>query len=170
MQNRLLEKVEYQHIETSLGRWKRFMYSHGDIYEEFESHARYFDLPLFHYTRGYCPETGKRTLAKGIIAVGRFAAGGLAIGQVSFGVIAIGQLAISPLVALGQAAVGLATIGQLSIALIFGLGQIATGMVAIGQIAFGKYVLAQIGFGQFVWDTRQVSPIAQEFFRSLLSH
>ena len=46
-----------------------------------------------HYTRGKCPETGRRIIAKGVIAVGRLATGIVAIGHASFGLIAIGQLA-----------------------------------------------------------------------------
>ena len=63
-------------------------------------------MPLLHYTRGICPETGKRVVAKGIVAVGRIAAGIVAIGQAAFGAIAIGQLALSLLFWIGQAAGG----------------------------------------------------------------
>ncbi len=48
-------------------------------------------LPFLHYTRGRCPETGKRLLAVGFIAIGRKAFGVVAIGQASMGVIAIGE-------------------------------------------------------------------------------
>jgi hypothetical protein len=46
----------------------------------------------------------------------------------------------------------------------FGLGQIA-----IGQIAFGKYVLAQLGFGEHVWSMNRADPEAVAFFKSFLS-
>ena len=45
------------------------------------------DLPLVHYTYGKCPETGKRIVAHGVIAVGRLAWGIIAIGQASLGVV-----------------------------------------------------------------------------------
>jgi hypothetical protein len=69
---------------------------------------------------------------------------------------------------LGQATTGMVAVGQLAIAGIFGLGQIATGFVAIGQVGIGRYVLAQLGFGENVWDMRRASPVAQQFFRAML--
>jgi hypothetical protein len=39
-------------------------------------------------------------------------------------------------------------VGQIAIGIEFGLGQVTTGFAAIGQMGFGKYVLAQIGFGE----------------------
>lgn len=166
--NLLLEEIQYKTDETALGVWRRFVYPNGDLFEEFVSHGRLLGLPLLHYTRGKCPETGKRVTAKGIVAIGRFAMGGLAIGHASMGVIAIGQLAVGLFFGLGQAATGLVALGQLALAAQFGIGQIATGCVAIGQIAFGQYVLAQFGIGQEVWDMRGVSPAAHQFFRSLV--
>lgn len=167
-QNMLLNDVDYKVDTTGLGTWRSFLYPDGHLFEEFVSHMRVLGLPLIHYTRGKCPETGKRIVAKGVIAVGRVAVGGLAIGQASAGVIAIGQAALGLLFGLGQATSGLFAIGQLSIGLILGLGQFTTGLVAIGQLGFGKYVLAQFGLGQHVWDMRGVSDVAREFFRPLI--
>lgn len=166
--NLLLEDVEYQTEETRLGVWRRFVYPNGELFEEFVSHGRVLGLPLLHYTRGKCPETGKRITAKGIVAVGRFALGVVAIGHASVGMIAVGQLGLGLLFGLGQAATGLLALGQLTVAGAFGVGQIATGYVAIGQFAFGRYVLAQVGLGQDVWDMRGISPAAEQFFRSLM--
>jgi len=168
MQNLLLEPVDYKIDETPLGTWRRFMYPDGGLFEEFTTHRRLFGLPLLHYTYGKCPETGRRIVAKGIIAVGRMSLGGLAIGQASCGVLAVGQLALGALFGLGQASTGLFAMGQLAMAALFGVGQFATGYAAIGQFALGKYVLAQFGFGQHVWDMRGVAPAAREFFRPLI--
>ena len=168
MDNVLLQQIDDKVDETSFGVWRRFGYPTGAVFEEFVSHRRLFGLPLVHYTRGKCPETGRRIVAKGIVAIGRMAIGGLAIGHASAGVIAIGQLAIGLALGLGQASTGLLALGQLAIGVIFGLGQFVTGYVAIGQIGVGTYVLAQLGFGPHVWDSRAVSPIAQQFFRSLI--
>jgi hypothetical protein len=168
VKNRLLEPVEYKIDETPRGVWRRFLYPEGQLFEEFTSHARVLGLPLVHYTRGICPETGKRVTAKGIIAIGRFAMGVVAIGHVSMGFIAIGQLALGVILGLGQATTGVLAIGQLAVAAGFGLGQFTTGYVAIGQFAAGRYVLAQLGFGTDVWDTRGVAPAAREFFRWLV--
>lgn len=169
MNNMMLEKVEYKVEETRFGVWRRFLYPNTrELFEEFVSYDRFLGLPLVHYTRGRSPETGKRVLAVGIVAIGRMAVGVVAIGQASAGVIAIGQLAVGLLFGLGQATTGVLAIGQLAIGVALGLGQFVTGYVAVGQIAFGRYVLAQIGFGMDVWDTRVVAPAARAFFERLM--
>ena len=89
-------------ITTHWGIWRRFAYPNGKYFAEFRSNATFGGLPLLHYTRGICPETGRRVVAKGIIAVGKLAMGILAIGQASFGIIAIGQLGLGLLLGLGQ--------------------------------------------------------------------
>ena len=147
MKNLLLENVEYKIETTSFGVWRRFLYPNGAYFAEFKSTVTFFGLPLLHYTHGKCPETGRRIIAKGVVAIGRLATGILAIGHASFGVIAIGQLGLGLLLGLGQGATGLYAIGQVAVGLMFGLGQIATGEIAIGQVAYGKYVLAQSGYG-----------------------
>jgi hypothetical protein len=169
MKNLLLENVEYKIETTNFGVWRRFLYPNGAYFTEFKSHAIFFGLPLLHYTRGKCPETGKRVVAKGVVAVGRLAMGILAIGQASFGVIAIGQLGLGLLLGLGQGATGLYAIGQAAIGFMFGLGQIATGEIAIGQVAYGNYVLAQVGYGDYVWSMKRADPEAVKFFKSLLA-
>jgi hypothetical protein len=168
MKNLLLEPVEYQVDQTPRGVWRRYLYPDGQLFEEFVSYQRVFGLPLVHITRGKSPETGKRVTALGVIAIGRVAIGGIALGQAAIGVLAFGQLALGLLFGLGQACTGLFAVGQLALATVFGLGQFALGYVAIGQFGLGKYVLAQMGFGEHVWDTHGVSPAAEEFFQSLL--
>ena len=168
MRNLLLESVEYQIEETRRGVWRRYLYAGGDLFEEFRSHRRLLGLPLLHYTRGKCPETGKRVVARGVVAIGRLAVGIVAIGQAAAGFIALGQLAVSPLVGLGQAATGLVAVGQLAIGALFGLGQLATGYVVIAQFGLGGYVLAQLGVGEQVWDVRGASAAARQFFRWLV--
>jgi hypothetical protein len=168
VRNLLLEKVEYRVDETRFGVWRRFLYPNGDLFEEFTAYERLWGLPWVHYTRGKCPETGKRIVARGVLAVGRLAVGVVAIGHASLGIIAIGQLAVGLLFGLGQAATGLFALGQLALAAVVGLGQFATGYVAIGQVGLGRYVLAQVGIGQHVWDVRAASPVAKAFFRSLI--
>jgi len=169
MQNLLLEKVEYQIEKTGKGTWRRFMYPNGGYFEEYKSNRIWFGLHLVHYTRGICPETGKRVIARGVIAVGRLAAGILAIGQASLGVIAVGQLAIGLLLGLGQASSGVLSMGQLALGFLFGLGQMTTGYVSIGQFAVGNYVLAQVGYGTHVWSQDFSDPVAMDFFRPLLA-
>ncbi len=168
MANILLEDVAYQIEETATGTWRRYMYENGRLFEEYTSHRRVFGLPFIHYTRGRCPETGKRIVAIGFIAIGRLAVGVIAIGHASAGIIAIGQLALGLVIGLGQVSTGLVAIGQLALAALFGLGQAATGYVAIGQFALGQYVLAQLGLGTHVWDMHGATPAAEQFFKSLI--
>ena len=163
----LLEKVEYKIEETPRGIWRRFMYPNGRYFSEFRSHTVIFGLPLLHFTRGICPETGKRVVAKGIVAIGRIAVGGIAIGQAAAGLIAIGQASLGILLALGQAGLGLTAIGQLSVGGYFAAGQLAIGETAIGQLAIGKYILAQIGFGSHAWTPEVADPEAVQRFREL---
>ncbi len=166
MSNLLLEKVEYKVEETSFGIWRRYVYINGTSFHEFKTHKTMFGLPLIHYTYGRSPETGRRVVAKGIIAVGRIACGFIAIGQAALGLLAIGQLAIGVLLGLGQLSSGIAALGQLAIGAYVGLGQFVTGYIAIGQFALGKYVLAQLGVGEFVWSSQRFDPEAAEFFRA----
>ena len=167
--NMLLQQVEYKIEETASGRWRKFVYPNGDLFEEFVSHGSFMGLPLLHYTRGKCPETGKRIVAKGVIAVGRLAVGIIAFGHASAGLVAVGQLGLGMFFGLGQAATGLCAVGQFALAWTFGLGQFSTGYTAIGQFAMGKYVLAQFGIGEHVWDMRGAAPEAREYFRALLN-
>jgi hypothetical protein len=167
MTNLLLEDPEYQITETRLGTWRRYVYSTGGVFEEFRSHGTFLGLPWIHYTRGRSPETGKRVMARGVLAVGRIAAGILAIGQAAFGVFAIGQLGLGLLLGLGQATCGVAAVGQIALGLDYGLGQVATGATVIAQVGYGEHVLAQIGWGEHVWSTERHDPVAEEHFRAL---
>jgi len=168
VRNLLLEKVEFQLTRTGSGLWRRFLWPTGELFEEYRSDRTLFGLPLLHFTRGRSPETGRRVTARGVVAVGRRAVGVLAIGQAAVGIVAIGQASAGLLLGVGQATFGLVAVGQLSIGLAAGAGQLATGWVAVGQFGLGKYVLAQVGLGAHVWDTRAVSPEAEGFFRALL--
>ena len=136
--NFLPDDIDYRTQQTKLGTWKTFMHEDGATFHEFRSHASFMDLPLYNYTQGKCPETGKSKTARGIIAVGRFAEGVFAIGQVAYGIVAIGQLAIG-LLAVGQLAIGVLSIGQGAIALWFALGQFAVGYYAVGMFAAGYF-------------------------------
>jgi hypothetical protein len=167
MRNVLLENPDYKIEQTATGVWRHYGYENGTSFHEFKSNATFMGLPMIHYTYGKCPETGRRVCAKGVIAIGRIAAGIIAMGQASFGLVAIGQLAIGLIFGLGQLSTGLAAIGQAAIGVYFGLGQLATGYIAIGQLAIGKYVLAQMGLGEFVLSMTRKDPQAIEFFKAL---
>ena len=124
---------------------------------EWKSHAEIFGWPLIHVAIGRNPVTGKWLVAKGIIAIGQF----------GLGLVTIAQFGVGLLFGFGQFVAGTVTFGQFAFGLIFGLGQFATGMTAIGQMAYGKYVLAQIGVGEFVWSSKIKDPHAVEHFTSL---
>jgi len=170
LQNQLPElgQVDYRYEESSFGRWRRFMYPDGQVFSEFVSSAKVLGLPLVHITRGKCPETGRRIVARGVFAFGRLSIGIVAVGHASAGLVAIGQAAFGLLFGLGQLSTGVVAVGQAAFGLAFGLGQLATGYTCIGQFGLGNYVLAQFGLGQHVWDTTAVDPIARSFFRWLI--
>jgi hypothetical protein len=167
MKNQMLEPVEYKIEETPRGVWRKFVYPSGEYFAEYRSNTLLFGMPLVHFTRGKCPETGRRIVAKGIIAIGRMAVGVFAIGQASAGLIAFGQAGFGLLFGLAQASAGLIAIGQLAIGIHFGAGQIATGATAIGQIAAGQYVLAQLGIGKHLWTPEHPDPVAIRYFHEL---
>lgn len=167
MKNELLEPVEYKVIETGFGVWKSFGYVTGLSYHEFRSHARIGSLLLVHYTYGRCPETGRRKVARGVIAVGRIACGIVAIGQLAIGLVPIGQAAFGLLLGIGQVSTGLFAVGQAAIGFYLGLGQFATGYIAIGQFAIGTYALGQLAAGKYCWSVSRADEAAKEFFRSM---
>ncbi len=162
----VLTEVRCKVVTTRFGTWKRYLYPSGAAYAEYTSRRTLFGLPLVHYTAGRSPETGRRKVAKGIVAVGRFAVGVIPVGQLSVGLVPIGQAAIGA-VALGQAALGIAAAGQVGVGLLFGAGQVAAGYVAVGQCAVGEFVLAQAGAGTHVWSDAAADPEAVRFFRLL---
>ena len=133
--NLLLNDVEYRIQETGFGTWRSFMYEDSKTYHEFTSHARFLDVPLLHYTYGLCPETGRRKVARGIVAIGRVAVGFLAIGQASLGMVAIGQAAFGFLLGLGQFAMGGTAVAQFAVGTVWAVGQFALGYYALGMIA-----------------------------------
>lgn len=167
MENRLLQPVLFKHERGTWGRWRKHLSAEGLYYAEFTSDIELLGWPLLHYTHGINPETGTRTTAKGVIAIGRRALGLIAIGHVAFGVIAVGQAACGLLFGLGQASIGWIAVGQLALGGGWGLGQLATGQTAIGQLALGEYVLAQLGIGQYLWTPEQQDPQAVAHFTAL---
>jgi hypothetical protein len=155
----MLEKIEYKVNETTHGTWRRYVYPSGAYFAEFRSHAQVFGMPFLHYTRGKCPETGKRIIAKGFIAVGRIA----------MGVIAFGQASAALVFCVAQIGGAVVAVGQIAVGALFGLGQVATGATAIGQLALGGHVLAQIGFGEHLWTPERADPEAVKYFQELWS-
>ncbi len=166
--NLLLEPIDYLVEETTWGRWRRFVYPNGNRFAEFTSHRSWGGLPLVHYTFGKCPETGKRIVARGVVAVGRIARGFIAIGQVAIGLVALGQFSIGLVFGFGQLTIGFVVVGQISLGMLFAVGQVAAAYVAIGQFAVGTYALGQMAWGDHVVDMRTVDPAAKDFFLGLI--
>lgn len=160
-------EIDYVIKETEQGIWRSYVYESGMSFREYRSKTEIMGLPLIHYTYGKSPETGKRIIAKGFIAVGRLSCGVIAFGHASLGLIAFGQLAAGVL-AFGQAAFGFVGLGQLAVMIVLGIGQIATGYMAIGQFAVGYYVLAQAGWGVHAWTMAVRDPEAYKAFKWIL--
>jgi len=125
---------------------------------EWKTETNFLGLPYIHIAMGRDRQSGKILVAKGVIA----------IGQLAVGLVAIGQFSVGVLFGLAQFSIGLFAIAQVAFGGIFGLGQVATGITAIGQLAIGKYVLAQAGFGEYVWSLIEKNPQALEYFRHFL--
>jgi len=167
MSNLLLQQIEFQTEETSFGTWQRHLSVGGRYYAEFKSHRRVFGMPLVHYTHGRNPQTGGRTIAVGVVAVGRIAVGVFPVGQLAIGLCPVGQLSLGLILGIGQLATGVAAIGQVALGALFGAGQLATGYIAIGQLALGFYALGQAGFGAHVLSMKVKDAAARHFFRFL---
>lgn len=144
--NLLLEPVEYKIEETAGGVRRSYMYPSGALFTEYRSHLTVNGWPLVHTTRGICPETGHRVMARGVIAIGRVAVGVVAIGQWTAGLLAIGQFSAGLLMGIGQFTAGTVALGQFALGLGFGLGQFATGLYAIGQFAGGAETIGQLTY------------------------
>ena len=76
----LLDDIQYKIEETRFGTRKRYLNPTAARFKEFRSHVAFFGLLLLHFTLGVCPEAGRRRVARGVIAIGRFAVGILALG------------------------------------------------------------------------------------------
>ena len=124
---------------------------------EWRSQSELLGWPLIHVAIGRDKKTGKLLVAKGIIAVGQF----------GIGLITVAQFGIGVLFGFGQLVGGIFTVGQVALGIYFGLGQMATGITAVGQLALGQYVLAQVGFGEYVWSPKIRDPEAVEHFKNL---
>ncbi|MCI0428917.1 MAG: zinc ribbon domain-containing protein [Rhodospirillales bacterium] len=134
---------------------------------EYRSEQEYFGLPLIHIATGYDPKTGRKRIAKGIIAIGDVAVGGVAIGGVAFGGLTLGGCSIG-LLSLGGLAIGiLLALGGCAIGGV-ALGGGAIGVVAIGGGAFGYYALGGGAGGAYVIDAVTRDPEAVEFFSEWL--
>jgi tRNA A-37 threonylcarbamoyl transferase component Bud32 len=113
---------------------------------EFRSKTTIAGIPLVHIAFGIDPATGKKRVAKGMVAIGD----DLAIGLVAFGARAIGAIAC------GGVALGLVSLGGFSIAILlavggFAMGGFSFGGCALGVISVGGAAVGLYSFGGAVW-------------------
>ncbi|MBI5250047.1 MAG: hypothetical protein HY912_11180 [Desulfomonile tiedjei] len=120
-----------------------------------QSRSAVFGIPLICVTTG-TDSRGRRRVAKGILAIGRYAVGGIAIGQFGLGVVAIGQLSL-----------GLFAFGQLALAALLGAGQVSGGLLAFGQAVFGLYGFGQIGWATYLWTPQVTDMEAVSMFYTI---
>jgi tRNA A-37 threonylcarbamoyl transferase component Bud32/MFS family permease len=131
---------------------------------EYKSKTTIFGVPLVHIATGIDPATGKKRVAKGIIAIGDVAVGviamggiamgGFTLGGVSFGVFSLGGLALGLVLASGGCAV----------AGVFAFGGLAVGGIALGGMAVGYYAFGGGAFGVHTMSGAGVDPAAERLF------
>lgn len=144
---------------------------------EWKSRARVFGYPILHVAWGHDPKTGKKLVARGVIAVGDIAVGGLAIGGVAFGLLSLGGFAVG-VTAFGGAAIGLqlamggAAAGGFAsggaAAGIAAIGGAAAGLVAMGGAAAGYVAVGGGASGSITWMPAQRRWSDPHFPESLL--
>ena len=106
---------------------------------DYRSKTELFGWPLIHVATGIDPKTGRKRVAKGVIAIGDAAIGGIAIGGAAIGVFACGGAAVG-LFSFAGAAVGLlVAIGGAAGGLGFSCGGAAIGTIALGGLAVGYF-------------------------------
>jgi predicted Ser/Thr protein kinase len=130
---------------------------------DYRSQAKLFGLPLLHVATGMDPATGRKRIARGIIAIGDIAQGVLAFGGMAMGGFAFGGLAMG-VVAFGGCALGLISFGGLAIALIAALGGGAIAPIAMGGGAIGYLAYGGGAIGAHVCDAVTKDPVAKHFF------
>jgi predicted Ser/Thr protein kinase len=131
---------------------------------EYRSKATLFGLPLVHVTSGVDLRTGKRNVAKGIIAIGDVAKGVVAFGGMATGVLAFGGVAVG-LLAIGGLGFGVISLSGFAVALLFGCGGFAVGPIAIGGFALGYYAAGGMALGMHAMGGNAHDAAAREFFR-----
>lgn len=146
---------------------------------EYISRGHLFGLPLLHVASGTDPQTGRASVACGVVAVGDVARGVIAFGGRAYGVFAFGGIAVG-VVALGGVAFGLVALGGLAVALLLAIGGVAVGALAAGGMAAGWQAIGGGAYGYLaaggsatgahVFRLLQEMPVSMQWLRSLLMH
>lgn len=129
----------------------------------YRSRRTLLGLPLLHVATGVDPVTGKRRIARGIVAIGDhaqgvFAFGGVAVGGVSFGGVSLG------LFSYGGLALGLLVHGGLGIGALASFAGLALAPIALGGSALGWYAYGGAAWGRHVNSPSRHDPAAVDFF------
>jgi hypothetical protein len=120
---------------------------------EYRSRWTLFGLPLVHIAGGINAATGRKHVARGIIA----------IGDIAIGVLALGGLALGG-VALGGVALGLLALGGLSVGGV-AVGGLAVGGLALGGFAIGYWALGGGAIGVHPFGPAHQDPAIRELLR-----
>jgi predicted Ser/Thr protein kinase len=131
---------------------------------DYRSKTEVFGWPLLHVATGIDPKTGRKRVAKGIIAIGDVAMGGIAIGGAAIGVFASGGAAVG-IFTFGGAAVGLlVAIGGAASGLGFSCGGAAIGTIAMGGLAVGYFAYGGTAIAVHGLSGLGADPAAVNFF------
>ena len=130
--------------------------------KEYRSKMMLFGVPLLHVAMGFDPATGKKRIAKGIIAIGDVAIGGIAMGGVAAGGLCFGGCTFG-VIGIGGLAVALAAVGGLALGG-FAFGGMAVGGVAVGGLSVGLYAYGGLGIGVHVLASNYQDPGGMAFF------
>jgi hypothetical protein len=131
---------------------------------EYKSKTTVFGLPLVHIATGIDPATGKKRVAKGIIAIGDVAVGVLALGGVAMGGFTLGGASFG-VFSLGGLALGLVfASGGCAVSPVFAFGGFAMGSIALGGMAVGYYAFGGGAFGVHTASGAGVDPAAEQLF------
>jgi hypothetical protein len=121
---------------------------------EYRSVAGIGELPLLHIATGIDPLTGRKRIARGVIAIGDIAMGGVAIGGVGIGIVGLGGLGL-----------GVFALGGMAVGVLLALGGAAVGFVAVGGGALGYYACGGGAFGAHTISATSQDPQAIAFFQ-----
>jgi hypothetical protein len=130
---------------------------------EYRSRRVLWGLPVLHVAFGLDPATGRKRVAKGIIAIGDVAKGVVAVGGVAMGGFALGGFSIGILPVAG-CAIGLFAIGGLAIGLVAAYGGLAFGTIAMGGMALGYYAMGGGAWGAHTLASNGRDAAARAFF------
>ncbi|WP_309387751.1 protein kinase domain-containing protein [Cerasicoccus frondis] len=151
----LSEAPPAQPPSTRYGLWRDLNY---------RTRASIFGLPLVHVATGVDPQTGRKRIARGVIAVGEVAQGVVALGGLAMGVFAFGGVALG-VFGYGGLVIALLAMGGLGIGLLGAYAGLAIAPLALGGLAIGWYASGGQGIGRHVLDARHQDAAAVELFQ-----